>query len=163
MTHGAGGDSGRQIELIARGVAVSGGRVLLCRNIRHGYLYLPGGHVEFGEPARAALSREFTEEIGTGVRVGSCVLACETVFESGRRTHHEVNLVFHVELEAAASEPIRSLEAGIAFEWVELAAVVDLDVRPLSVKAWLAGGGLTRARGGVEWVSEVGASPTPPT
>lgn len=163
MTHAPGWSGGGGIELIVRGVAIRGGRVLLCRNARHGYLYLPGGHVEFGEPARAALAREFREETGMQVRVGACTLVSENAFESARRPHHEINLVFHVELESPTTEPIRSREPGIEFDWIEPPAVVDLDVRPLSIKAWLVGDGPARASRGVEWVSEIESSPTFPT
>src|SRR5262249_44925533 len=39
------------IEVIARGVIRRGRFVLACRNVKKGYVYLPGGHVEFGETA----------------------------------------------------------------------------------------------------------------
>ena len=54
-----------------------GSRVLLCRNVKHGYCYLPGGHVEFGESAAGALAREFLEESGLRVRVGNLALVSE--------------------------------------------------------------------------------------
>ncbi|MBY0262673.1 MAG: NUDIX domain-containing protein, partial [Phycisphaerales bacterium] len=85
------------IEFIARGVLIAGSRVLLCRNLKHDYLYLPGGHVEFGESAAAALAREFLEEAALPVRVGPLALVSEGTFATKRRGHHEVNLVFHVE------------------------------------------------------------------
>ena len=50
------------IEVIARGVCVAGGRVLLCRAKGGSSTYLPGGHVEFGETGREALVREMREE-----------------------------------------------------------------------------------------------------
>ena len=52
------------IEIIARGALICSRRLLLCRNRKHGHVFLPGGHVEFGEPARAALEREMREETG---------------------------------------------------------------------------------------------------
>ncbi len=159
------------IEFIARGLWLHGSRVLLCRNLDKGYLYLPGGHVEFGESAAGALEREFLEECGVRVTAGPLALVTEAVFDTRKRRHHELNLVFHVEppaagrkREGASDEPpaVRSLEAGIGFEWVDLAAAVDLDIRPLAVKAWLAAGlggagGMMSgpASAGVEWVSEM--------
>ncbi len=140
---------------------------MMCRNLKHGYLYLPGGHVEFGESAAEAVAREFLEECGVAVRVGGLALASEGVFATKKRSHHEVNLVFHVErvggARTAASgrsdtqnkpKPIKSSEDHIAFDWVDLSAVVDFDIRPTAAKAWLA------TRGGpsatlAEWVSEI--------
>lgn len=49
------GRGGDRIEVIARGVCVAGGKVLLCRPKAGGYTYLPGGHVEFGETSREAV------------------------------------------------------------------------------------------------------------
>ncbi len=153
--------SDRQIEIIARGVLFQGSRVLLCRNIRAGYYYLPGGHVEFGEPATKALEREFKEECGLSVAAGKCVLVSEGCFKTGIKEHHEINLVFHVEQAGGGdpSQPIKSNEPDIAFEWVEVAAVLETDLRPLSVKAWLTTCGT--AASGVEWLSEMGEQPGP--
>lgn len=148
-----------QIELIARAVIFREGRVLLCRNRASGYLFLPGGHVEFGEPAAAALARELEEEAGVRVRVGPCALVDEHAFDAGAagkggRRHHEVNLVFHVELMDQAAE-ITSREDHIDFLWADLAAAVDLDILPPAHKAWLAaGGGQT---GVTEWISDISA------
>lgn len=147
--------SPQPIEVIARGCLLEGSRVLLCRNLKHGYLYLPGGHVEFGESAAAALQREFLEECAMPVRVGNLALVSEGAFPTRKREHHEINLVFHVERSGGGAKPIQSREEGIAFEWMELAAVADTDIRPLAAKAWLASGGAGGESGkGLEWVSE---------
>ncbi len=45
------------IETIARAVILRRAHVLLCQNKEHGYFYLPGGHVEFGETAADAVKR----------------------------------------------------------------------------------------------------------
>lgn len=140
------------IEVIARGVWIEGGKVLLCQNTKAGYYYLPGGHVEFGEAAATALAREFREETGIEVQVGTCVLVTEGVFQAGKREHHELNLVFHVQHPPA---PVESKEDAIAFEWVDLAGLVELDLRPDAVKAWLASGGVTEKP--VAWLSQMHA------
>lgn len=152
--HGPAADA-RPIEIIARGVLLHGSRVLLCRNVKHGYLYLPGGHVEFGESAAAALAREFMEESGLRVTVGDLLMVDEGRFETGKRAHHEINLTFHVELAGGPTpKVVRSREDNLELPWIELAAIVDLDVRPVAAKAFLLGDRLAAGgRGGVEWVS----------
>lgn len=156
--------SEQPIEIIARGALISGSRVLLCRNTKNGYYFLPGGHVEFGEPAASALARELLEECGLTVTVGRCALVTEGVFSAGRKVHHELNVVFHVEHGDAGD--VTSREAGISFEWAELASVPDMDIRPLAVRAWLASGGtIIPEQSGAVWVSEIAVreDPTPGT
>ena len=127
-----------QPETIARGVLYRGHALLLCRNVEKGYLYLPGGHIESGEFGPEALAREFMEETGLSIDVGPCQALFEVVFGDAG---HEINLVFHVEHRHDLPEQIPSREPWIAFEWIDSAALVDLDLRPRSIKAWLVGGG----------------------
>lgn len=127
-------------EIIARGLLVEAGRVLVCRNLAKGYAYLPGGHVEWNETAAEALAREFREECGVTVAVGEACLVTELVTGPNNGGLHEYTMVFHVE--RAGDGPVESVEPGIGFEWIDLAAVVDDDVRPTSVRAWIASGGV---------------------
>lgn len=144
------------IELIARAVIRRGQWLLVCRNRKKGYCYLPGGHVEFGESATAALARELQEEARLTVEVGPLGLVHEAAFNTRRKPHHELNLVFHAEWRGTRSgndppDPVESLEPDIAFEWLDVASLVDSDLRPEAVRAWL----LTGALSGVEWVSSI--------
>jgi 8-oxo-dGTP diphosphatase len=128
------------IEFIARGVLIDSSRILLCRNIAGGYYYLPGGHVEHGEPAAAALRRELQEEGAIAATIGPCLLVHESSFEARGRKYHEINVVFHVERFEPEAKAIASVEPDISLDWIDLASVVDLDVRPDAIKAWLASG-----------------------
>lgn len=145
------------IEVIARGVFVRDSRLLLCRNVEGGYAYLPGGHVEFGEPAARALAREFGEEARVRARIGPLLLTTEQTFTGPKREHHEINLVFLVEhladADGSPAEEIRSVEPDIAFEFIDLAALPQTDLRPAGIRAWLMADGET---GGPAWVSEPG-------
>ncbi len=136
------------IELIARGLILHQSRVLMCRSLKGNYYYLPGGHIEFGEPGSIALERELREEASAQITVGPLLLTTENTFHDGEQDHHEVSLVFHVEqlngrdLTKAGSVPeLESQEPHIDFVWIDLASASDLDVRPLEIKAWLASGG----------------------
>lgn len=138
-------------EFIARGLLAHQGRVLLCKNLKHGYFYLPGGHIDFAESARDALAREMVEECGQSVEVGPLLLTSEISFQGPKREHHEINLVFHMEqLGGLATPPdqVASIEKHIGFEWVELAQLHETDLRPDQLKAWLmSGGGVDPANG----------------
>ncbi len=178
------------IETIARALIRRGNHVLLCRALDGGYDYLPGGHIEFGEPAAIAVARELDEEAGLDSTVGPLLLAFENRFTQDGRQHHELTLVFHVELshtgipattppgtsippvtsgaDVPASPPplaaigseslptIASREPHIAFKWVELAALLERDLRPEVVKAWLLAQTDDPAeRHGAEWISAI--------
>lgn len=137
------------IEVIARALILYRNRLLVCRNLAAGYCYLPGGHIEFGESAAAAAAREIHEETGLPSRVGPCVLITEGRFEARGKLHHEMNVVFHVELEVGEDE-IHSQEPDIGFDWIDLASLNETDLRPIEIKAWIMAG---RLDGGCTWVS----------
>ena len=133
------------IEVIARGVAILGrgdaARVLLCQNKKRGYYYLPGGHVDPGEPAAAALRREILEEMGIDSRIGPPLCLHECAFHDGRADHHEINLVFHVEHLGRPGtpwpDPPPCAEPHIAFVYLPLADVPAADIRPDRARTWL--------------------------
>ncbi|MEL6797848.1 MAG: NUDIX domain-containing protein [Planctomycetota bacterium] len=132
-----------QPEVIARGLIIEAGKVLVCQNLAKGYSYLPGGHVDPGETAAAALAREFLEECGLGVEVKDPAVICELVTGPDDGSLHEYSMVFHVERRGSDEpcSPVESRENHIGFVWLDLAAVVDADLRPTPIKAWIASGG----------------------
>lgn len=103
------------VEIIARGVAVADGEILLCRAKGGSTSYLPGGHVEFGETGRQALEREVREELRAEVKVGKFLGVVENSFLQHGKKHAEVNLVY--EMEFAGPKPRESAEDWIEFEW----------------------------------------------
>lgn len=145
------GTDGLTIEVLARGVARADGCVLLCRNRKHGYCYLPGGHVEFGEPAAAALAREFQEECGLQIRVGEFCFAHEQVFRQRGKLRHELSLVFHVELPGTEKGghpvPVGSLEDHIEFVWHPVATLGEIELLPHHHADWL-------SRAGGAWIEQ---------
>ncbi len=151
----------REIEIIARGVCFHGPALLCCRNVKRGYLYLPGGHIEPGEAAIAALAREFEEEAGESIRVGRFLAAAENAFDQGEETVHELNLVFHVELRAGAAgadrPTIRSREPKIAFDWVTKRQFEEAAFLPPILRRWLLDQWGTRAEPGdpAAWISSM--------
>jgi len=114
----------KHIEVIARGVCCRNGKILLCHSKGAANTYLPGGHVEFEEDAKAALRREILEEIGVDCKVGKFLGVVENTFKQKGKRHCEVNLVFAVSIPALkAGKPVKAVESWIDFKW---AAVKDL-------------------------------------
>ena len=148
-------------EFISRGLIRTGDHILVCRNVKHGYCYLPGGHIEFAEPAAAALRRELHEELGdetaSQMTVGPLLLVNEGSFRAGKHIHHEINMVFHVEHRLSETPPpLASAEPKIAFDWLDLAALPEADLRPSTIKAWLAAGGAVEGPP-IGWLSDMQA------
>ena len=119
------------IEIIARGVCIREGRLLLCRAKGGKTTYLPGGHVEFGETGRQALVREVREELGAASETGAFLGCVENAFLQHGKPHAEVNLVYALDVPSlrdatGALLPPVAQEDWISFEWRPLSDLGDL-------------------------------------
>jgi 8-oxo-dGTP diphosphatase len=120
-----------QIELIVRAVITDGTRLLLAQSVGEDWYFLPGGHVEPGEPAVAALRRELEEELGVQrVDVGGVLAIVETGYTEAGGDHHEVNLVFRVAVDDATDG---SREEHLRFRWLEMSELDRVEIRPAPI------------------------------
>lgn len=143
---------------ISIGVAVRAERVLAMRVFDDAGALKgvrpPGGAIEFGETAEAALRREFEEEFGAApVRVGA-PLVVENIFSHEGATGHEIVFAFPITLPDGVgptlSDPdqtflTRENEVLVEMEWtpLERLAVGAVALFPEALLAELEG--LTRA------------------
>ncbi len=109
--------------VVAAGVVIEGGRVLLAQRKRGAHLEgaweLPGGKVDPGEDPRAAVRRELAEELGIDVEVGEILdVTFHRYVEAGRTC---LLLFFEATRTPGSSEP-RALDVA-AFEWGDAAAL----------------------------------------
>lgn len=142
-----------EIEVIARGVCIKGGKVLLCHSKGAPNTYLPGGHVEFGENARESLRREMKEEMGLSFTVGRFLGAVEHAYRRKGKLQHEINLVFAMtcrDLGVAGVPP--SCEDYIEFVWVDRAKLPASNLEPFPLRRLIRVWGPSR-RPGSGWSS----------
>lgn len=136
----------KQIEVIARGVCIKGGKILLCYGRKSGIAYLPGGHIDFGESGQQALEREMAEEMGLESKAGRFIGCCEHVFMQEGEPHAEINLVYLLDIPSLdpAEEP-QAVEAWIGFMWQPLDWTSWIHFEPIALGAvigdWVKRGG----------------------
>jgi 8-oxo-dGTP diphosphatase len=103
--------------LVAAGVLVEGGRVLLTQRKAGSHLAgaweFPGGKVEPGEDPRSALERELREELGIEVRVGEIV---DVTFHRYEDAGKAVLRVFYEAARTRESAEPRALDVA-AYRW----------------------------------------------
>ncbi len=145
----------RRIEVLARGVFVKNGKVLLCHTKGADNTYLPGGHVDFGEGAETSLQREMAEELGVQAVPGRFLGVVEHTFIQRDRPHCEVNLVFAMDIEVLDTDcDPQAIENYIEFRWVDLSDIAGAHLEPASLvsllPAWV-----DDAPGGPRWGSNL--------
>lgn len=129
---------GENIELLVRGVHFSSDFLLLVQKKRASYTFLPGGHLLFQESAESALEREIREELGRSARITSFLGVVEHVWDSQGDRHHELNLIFRMEVENVrpGDEP-SPLESHLRFLWQRLNALKEANLQPYPLQRLL--------------------------
>jgi 8-oxo-dGTP pyrophosphatase MutT (NUDIX family) len=116
----------QKIELLARGIAIRDGQILLCKNKKSDYWYFPGGHIEPGEQASEALEREFLEETGKNIKADRLIFVHEHFFKQHDKPRHEYSFVFAVQ----APLKIAAKEKHLEFQWMRWSDAATADLRP---------------------------------
>ena len=127
------------VEVIARGVCVVDGQLLLCFGKKAALTYLPGGHIEFRETARQALVREIKEELGREAEAGRFLGCCEHCFLQKGEPHAEINLVF--ELKIPGLKPgaqVDAAESWIGFRWQAVDKLDEAALEPAPFRKLIA-------------------------
>jgi 8-oxo-dGTP diphosphatase len=112
--------------IVLRSNSVEGTSVLLIKRAnppQQGRWSLPGGRVEWGETARAAVVREVEEETGIDVQVTKLVEVIERISS----THHFVIMDYEAVPLDPHSVPHASTDAADA-RWVPWSNVADYDL-----------------------------------
>ncbi len=128
----------KTIELIVRGVLKHKERILLVRQKGGTYTFLPGGHIEFGEPAKVALAREINEELGLSVEVKKLLGVVEHSWRNGDDLNHELNLIFStIYCNLSSDQPPISKEEHLEFLWCPLHQLESVNIQPYPLRKLL--------------------------
>jgi 8-oxo-dGTP diphosphatase len=147
-----------KIHVLSRGIIIDQGHILLAYDpspspthyyeFNVPFYYTPGGHIDFQESASNALIREIKEETGFEAEIEKFLGIIEHAWhfpgdEACCHTH-EINLIFKLNITALKfGDTLPQKEAHVAFEWVNLNALHEIDLRPVLLKSalfkWLEG------------------------
>lgn len=119
------------IELISRVVIKRDGKILLCKGLEQGNLYLPGGHVEFGDTMVETVYKELNEEMGLNrneIHNLQYHDMLENFYGSENDKRHEVNFIFSATI--SPETEIKSMESHIDFEWVDIHELENVNFMP---------------------------------
>lgn len=120
-----------EFELIVRALVIRDRKILVCQTLGRDYYFLPGGHVEFSENMRDALSRELYEEMGARITDIKFIGGVENLFSQDGKERHEVSFVFHADIDI---EEIKSREEHVQFFWFSLDEFVAQNIVPPALK-----------------------------
>lgn len=139
---------------LVRAIIEREGRFLLTRERGSAFCYLPGGHVEPGEAAATALSRELREELGIQARAGGFVGVIEHAWRDALgNPQQEINHLFRVSAGSLVGTEPASMEPHLEVLWCAPAAFERVDLRPEPARALLAG---PAWQGRAWWASTLG-------
>jgi 8-oxo-dGTP pyrophosphatase MutT (NUDIX family) len=122
----------------ASGIAIHRGHILLTRVPQYDFWFLPGGHVEIGEFADAAMVREMREETGLDVGIDRLVWVVENFFTLDGKPHQELGFFYLLTLPAEAAQLDLTKEfyskeedgTPLTFRWFRLDALATLKIFP---------------------------------
>lgn len=145
--------NGQRFHLRAAALLRDGDAVLLHRVDGDAFWCPPGGRVDIGETAEAAVRREMREELATEVVVDRLAAVVENFFAWRGQGQHGVEFHYALRLPPgsplAGSAPFERVETGgglagdqppirLEFRWFRLDELADIDLRPACVRAILA-------------------------
>ena len=123
------------------GVMLHGDKLLVMRDERSPYYYLPGGRVQMNEPAEQAVVREIQEELGVQVAVGRPLWLSQSFFveDVSQERYHELCLYFLMDV-SKTDLMERDSFSGVekrhrhVFQWMPLDRVREEYLYPTFVK-----------------------------
>ena len=119
------------IEIIARGIIIKNGKILLCKVKAKNNWFFPGGHVENGETVKEALARELQEEINVKPDSAEFIGINENKFIFQDEEHQEINIVFETRI---FDTEVNCCEDHLEFSWFSLDDLEKMLILPEGLK-----------------------------
>ena len=120
---------------VARAIYIRDDEILLAKSARKGSFFLPGGEVNDYEGAARALLREIKEELNRTAEIVDFIGIIENNWVEEEVSFYETNFLFSVDMEGR--DGLLSAEEGVSFEWVPLADIGNVDIRPACLKRYV--------------------------
>ncbi len=119
------------IHLLGRVALISNAHILLAHEIRAKNTFLPGGHIEYNEPAKNTILREPREEFDGEVQIEGFIGVVEHSFECRGQPYHELNLVFSSRLlNYHYPQTPESVESHLEFYWQRIDKLKEVNLLP---------------------------------
>lgn len=121
----------------AAGVIFQQNHVLLHKLISDSFWALPGGRVEFLEPAQETIKREMQEELGIDICVEKLLWVVENFFIRNDKSYHELGFYFLISSHSHPDfyTPIKAFKGiendkHLIFQWHDVEALEDIELQP---------------------------------
>lgn len=120
------------------GVWIEKDAVLLHKSINDSHWALPGGRVAMMEESKAAVEREFLEELGIQMKAEKFLWSTENFFTYREENFHEIGfyyLVSPIETYQYESEPFWGIEGErLIYQWIPLEDLEEIPLQPAFLK-----------------------------
>lgn len=130
------------VNLIVRALIVHEGHLLMTtitgenKDYAQDLHFLPGGHVDYNEPALIALKREIKEEMHLEVSDAEFKGVLECSWDKKGKPYHEINLVYQVALpDMDLEHPPKAYDSPFHdFSWVPVEKLEEIKLLPDTLK-----------------------------
>ena len=128
--------NGIRFVLRVAGIAISDNKVLLTKNIKDDYWFIPGGRIEESEDSKAAIIREMKEELDQNIKIVKYLCMIENFFMENDIKYHEVGIYYKIIVPQkwSGTKTITENEQIMEFKWIRIDEFEEIIVYPQNIK-----------------------------